>query len=90
MGNPGEKPQEEVESAEFFLNSVIIRYVISIGSNKTPNTRKSLSQIRPPSAICPKMDCGSIKVIFKKELRYDIAADATEQSETNAAGALNL
>ena len=36
------------------------------------------------------MDFGSIKVIFLKELRYDIAADATEQSETNAAGSLSL
>ena len=90
MGNPGKKPREEVEPAEFFLNSVIIRCVSSIGSNKTPNTRKLLSQIRPPSAICPKMDFDSIKVIFLKELWYDIAADATEQSETNAVGALSL
>ena len=36
------------------------------------------------------MDFDSIKVIFLKELWYDIAADATEQSETNAVGALSL
>jgi len=36
------------------------------------------------------MDFDSIKVIFLKELWYDVAADSTEQSETNAAGLLSL